>query len=393
MTPVRLAAAALALALSILPAAGRAEEARAGTAALPTVSVITAAVGEVTARVVVTGTLVARERVAVTPGVDGLRIESLSADAGDTVAEGEVLARLAVDTIEVALAQNASQIASAEAQIAQAKAQILSAEATARQARLALERARTLTTKGVSAQDVLDQRQAAADSADAQLAVARQALSAAEAGRRLFIAQRDEQELRRGKTEIRAPRAGLVLSRNAVVGQVAAMGGGALYTIAEGGDIELDAEVPETVLPRLAAGDSAAVLAAGMDAPVAGRVRLVMPEVDATTRLGRLRISLPAGAGLRAGAFARATIVVDSRHGLVLPVSAVNTDGGASTVQLVREGVIVTQQVTTGLSEGARIEIVSGLAAGDVVVARAGTFLRDGDRVRTEMLTDEEVKG
>lgn len=68
--------------------------------------------------------------------------------------------------------------------------------------------------------------------ANAQVAVARRALTA-EAGRKLIEAQRAELELRRSKTEVKAPRAGLILSRNAVVGQIASAGGNPLFTIAE----------------------------------------------------------------------------------------------------------------------------------------------------------------
>ena len=363
-------------------------------APLPTVSVVAAASGPIAERLVVTGTLVAREQVFVSAGVDGLKIESLGADVGDRVTEGAVLARLAVDTIDVQLAQNTSQIAAADAQIAQAEAQILAAEANARQAAAALERAKTLTAKGVSAQDVLDQRLAGADSADAQLAVARQTLVSAKASRHLMQAQRDELQLRRSKTEIKAPRTGLVLARNALVGQVAGLAGGALFVLAEDGDIELAADVPEVALPRLAVGQPVAVLPAGLTQAVEGRVRLIAPEIDATTRLGRLRIALPSSTGLHVGSFARGTVEIARSTGLLLPVSAVNDSDGQKTVQVVDGGVVATRTVTVGLSDAGRVEITSGLAPGDLVVSRAGTFLRDGDHVKPLLpAATEEAKG
>lgn len=112
--------------------------------AVPTVSVVKAGRQALNQKVIVTGTLVAREQVLVTPGVDGLKIESIFFDAGDRVEEGAVLARLAVDTIDVQLAQNTSQLASSDAQIAQARAQITSAEAAAAQSGKALERGQAL---------------------------------------------------------------------------------------------------------------------------------------------------------------------------------------------------------------------------------------------------------
>ena len=106
---------------------------------VPTVSVVSAGRQALSQKVIVTGTLVAREEVLVTPGVEGLKIETILVDAGDRVKEGDVLARLAVDSIDVLLAQNTSQLASTDAQIAQARAQIAAAEATWMEASEALE--------------------------------------------------------------------------------------------------------------------------------------------------------------------------------------------------------------------------------------------------------------
>lgn len=360
---------------------------------VPTVSVVSAGRQALSQKVIVTGTLVAREEVLVTPGVEGLKIETILVDAGDRVKEGDVLARLAVDSIDVLLAQNTSQLASTDAQIAQARAQIAAAEASSTQAGQALERARTLTQKGFTATETLEQRQAAADQATAQLSVARQALSAAEAGRTLVEAQRDELELRRSKTDITAPRAGLILSRNAVVGQVASAGGNPLFVIAENGDIELDADVTETLLPQLKVGQKVAVRPSGVDKPVDGVVRLVQPEIKASTRLGKARIALPGAESLRVGAFARGTIEVAHSEGLVLPVTAIADDGGAATVQVVKDGVVDTRQVKTGLTDAGLVEVTDGLAEGELVVSKAGTFLRDGDKVKPQVVAGAAATG
>ncbi|WP_237153631.1 efflux RND transporter periplasmic adaptor subunit [Oryzibacter oryziterrae] len=361
---------------------------------VPTVSVITAATDDLSQKVIVTGTLVAREEVSVTPGVEGLKIEALLADVGDTVKAGQVLARLATDTIDVALAQNASQIASAEAQIAQAAAQILSAQASATQAQTALDRARTLTGKGVTSQDTLDQRVAAADAANAQLAVAKQGLAVAEAARKLLDAQRAEIALRKSKTDVIAPKAGVILTRAAKIGQVAASSATPMFVIAEDGKIELDAEVTETALPRLKAGQTVKVTPSGVDVAIEGTIRLVDPLVDATTRLGKARIALPSDAGLKIGSFASAVVEVASARGVVLPVSAVNTLSDETSVQIVdKDGVVQTRPVDLGISDAGRVEIKSGVTEGDVVVLRAGTFLRAGDHVKAEIAKVTGAKG
>ncbi|MBS1165740.1 MAG: bepF 2 [Proteobacteria bacterium] len=360
---------------------------------VPTVSVVKAGRQALSQKVLVTGTLVAREQVLVTPGVEGLKIESIAVDAGDRVEEGAVLARLAVDTIDVQLAQNTSQLASSDAQIAQARAQITSAEALATQTAQALKRGQALVGTDAIAKEAFDQRQLAAEQAKAQVLVARETLNSAEAGRKLIEAQRAELELRRSKTEIKAPRAGLILSRNAVVGQVAAASGNPLFVIAEKGDIELDADVTETLLPELKVGQKVAVQPSGSAISVNGVVRLVQPEINAATRLGKVRIALPADQGLRVGAFARGTVEVAHSEGLVLPVTAVTDEDGVPTVQVVKDGVVDTRKVKTGLTDAGLIEVKDGVAEGELVVSKAGTFLRGGDKVKPQVIEGAGVKG
>lgn len=392
----RVTALALLAAVALAPLPAFAEEAApaaAEAARPPAVTVVAAARRPVAATVIVTGTLKPREEVEVTADVDGLKVEEILADAGDTVKAGAVLARLSTDSLEISLAQNASQIASADAAIAQAKGQIVEAEANAKQAASQLERARTLAGKGVSSQDVLDQRVAAADAAEARLAVARQALAAAEAAKAVTEAQRREWELKLSKATVEAPAGGLVLSRSARLGAVVSAQSGALFRIAEDGEIELAADVPETVLARLTAGQGVDVLPAGARAPVHGTIRLVSPEVDATTRLGTVRVALPAAAGLKAGAFARGTVELARSNGVALPVTAVLTSGDAPVVQVVKDGKVETRTVETGISGDGWVEIKSGLAEGEMVVARSGTFLRDGDAVTPVASADEGAKG
>ncbi|WP_370677817.1 efflux RND transporter periplasmic adaptor subunit [Pleomorphomonas sp. PLEO] len=360
---------------------------------VPTVSVVKAGRQALSQKVVVTGTLVAREQVLVTPGIEGLKIESIAFDAGDRVEEGAVLARLAVDTIDVQLAQNTSQLASADAQIAQARAQITSAEASATQTAQAFQRGQDLVKTNAIAKEDFDQRQLATAQAKAQVLVARETLASAEAGRKLVEAQRAELELRRSKTEIKAPRAGLILSRSAVVGQVAAASGTPLFVIAENGDIELDADVTETLLPELSVGQKVAVQSSGSVASVDGVVRLVQPEINATTRLGKARIALPDGKGLRVGAFARGTVEVAHTEGLVLPVTAVTDQEGVPTVQVVKDGVVDTRKVKTGLTDAGLVEVKDGVAEGELVVSKAGTFLRGGDKVKPQIVEGMGVKG
>jgi RND family efflux transporter MFP subunit len=228
---------------------------------------------------------------------------------------------------------------------------------------------------------VFDQRQSAARTAAAQLVSARDGLTLSEAEHAQIEAQRRELSWRLGKTEIVAPVAGLVSRRNARIGALASGAADPMFRIIANGEIELDAEVPETELAGLKVGQKAVIAVAGVG-QVEGRVRLVSPEVDRATRLGRVRIFLGDDERLRIGSFGRGTVVTATGEGLVVPAAAVLFAANGPQVQVVEDGRVATRGVTTGIESGGRIEITSGLLEGQSVVAKAGTFLRDGDAIR-----------
>lgn len=346
----------------------------------PSVTVVRAVHGPIAERVVVTGTLVPREEVLVSPQVEGLAIIEILAEEGDAVQAGQVLARLSRETVETALMQNAAQALRTDAATAQARASVVEAQATRAQADLALARTRDLLATGNAAREVFETRDAAARIAAARIEAATNALRAAEADRALAEAQRRELQVRLARTELRAPVAGVVSRRAARLGAVVMGAGDPLFRIIEGGAVELEADVPETSLARLRPGQPAGIEVVGM--PRTGRVRLVSPEVSRTTRLGRVRVSLEGEAGgLPVGGFARATVETARRDGVLAPLSAVLFQADGPVVQVVRGGMVETRRVEVGLRDSKQAEIVSGLAEGEDVVAVSGSFIRGGDRV------------
>jgi HlyD family secretion protein len=347
----------------------------------PVVTVARAVEREIVERAIVTGTLVPREEILVAAEVEGLRIVEVLAEEGDVVKQGQVLARLSRDLLEAQLAQNAASLARSEAAIAQAKSTILQAEAANVEAQQGLERARALQRTGNTTEAVLEQRVALARGAEGRLAAARDGLRIAEADRAAQEAMRREIEVRLSRTEIKAPVAGIVSRKTARIGATASSVGDPLFRMIKDGEIELEGEVPETQVTRLAKGAPARIV---IDATrtLDGRVRRVDPEVDRATRLGKVRIALPKNEGLRIGAFARGTVEVARRAGVSVPLSAIIHDAEGSTVLAVVEDKVEARRVRTGLSAEGFVEIAEGLAAGESVVARAGSFLREGDVVR-----------
>ena len=344
----------------------------------PAVTVVTAMRGPIAETATLTGTLVPREEVLVSPQIDGLAITEILAEEGDYVSAQQVLARLSHDVLDASVAQNTAQLSRADAAVAQARSLIAEVQANRQQAELALNRTRELVAGGNASRELLEQRQALSQTASARVESAGNAIHVAEADRALALAQRQELLVRLARTELRAPVAGLVSRRTARTGAVVTGGGDALFRIIEGGLVELDADVPETLLARLRPGQPAVIDTVG--GVRAGQVRLVSPEVGRTTRLGRVRVAVD-GNGLITGSFARARVETARRDGVLVPLSAVLFQPDGAVVQVVRDGVVDSRRVTVGLRSPTQAEITDGVTAGEAIVSVSGTFVRAGDRV------------
>jgi RND family efflux transporter MFP subunit len=376
----------------LLPlAASAAGAAQPQGAPVPAVSVTRTAEREITEQAVVTGTLVPREEVLVAPELEGLRITEILVEEGEAVTKGQVLARLATDLLETELARNTASLARAEAGVAQARNQIVQAEAAQVEAAQALERTRTLIRGGNATEAQLEQRVSAARAAEGRLAAARDGLRITEAERQSEDAQRREIQVRLARAAIKAPQAGIIARKNAKVGATATAAGDPLFRIIANGEIELEGEVTETQLVRLREGAPAQI---GIDQgrTIEGRVRNISPEVDRATRLGRVRIVLPRDPALRIGAFARGTVELARTTGVTVPLSAVLYSAKGAAVQVVVDGRIEARQVRTGLSADSFIQ-VEGVSTGDLVVTRAGSFLRNGDAVRPVLAEAAQADG
>jgi HlyD family secretion protein len=347
----------------------------------PAIRVVSAERRELVERLVVTGSILPRQEAAVGVDLSGMIVQQLLADQGDVVKKGDVLAVLDRSMLDTQLAQADANRAQAEASIAQVAAQITDAEIAVRQASESLERARELQKKGIAAQSQLDSAVNAYDSADAKLEAARKALAASTAQLGVIDAQKRNVELQIEKTQVRSPADGLVLARNATLGGIVGATGGALFRIAIDGDLELSASVSETSLSRLKAGMPVEIRAAGAAEPIQGAVRMIEPEVSQTSRMGIVRIALARDEAVRAGNFARGTIETMRRDSVAVPSAALIYRGPDGFLQKVADGKVSTVPVEIGVRADGFVEVINGVAAGDEVVSRAGTFVADGDMV------------
>lgn len=356
-------------------------EKTAADAALPAVSVIKVTEADFVETVLITGSVVARDEILIAPEVEGLRVLELLADEGDTVTKGQILARLSNDALQAQLAQSEANIARSDAAIAVARSTIVQAEAAVKEAANAFDRAKPLKQAGHVSEATYDQREAAANTAQSKLVATRDGLTSAMADKAAFEAQRRELVWKNGRTEVRSPVDGRISRRTARVGGVASAANDAMFRIIARGEVELDAELPESDVGKVREGQVAHVAVTG-SGDVTGTVRLISSEVDRSTRLGKIKVFFGVNPSLRLGAFGRGTIETGKSRGLAVPPSAVVYTPEGATVQVVMQGRVLARPVKTGLKTQQSIEIVDGLTAGDTVVAKSGSFLRDGDAVR-----------
>jgi RND family efflux transporter MFP subunit len=349
--------------------------------AAPAVTVSKVTTNDFVETAVVSGSLIPREEILVSPEIEGLRVLQLLADEGDRVKKGDILARLVSEQIDAQIAQNQANLARSVAAIAQAESQIAQAEAQAKEAAAQLERAEPLKKSGYLSGATYDQRESAARTTAAQLVAARDGLTAAKADKAQVEAQGRELQWRRSNTDVTAPQDGVISRRNARMGALASSIGEPMFRIIQRGEIELDAEIVETELKNVKVGQKA-IVSVPQIGDFEGKVRLVSPEVDKTTRLGRVKVFLGSSPQLRIGSYARGLIETARSRGLGIPTSAVTFDQGTNFVQVVIDNKVKKQAVRLGLISGDLVEVKEGLNNSDLVVTRAGTFLRDGDTVR-----------
>lgn len=285
--------------------------------------------------------------------LSGLRIAEVAVEVGDTVKRGDLLLRLDARTLQAQLGQSQASVAQAAA----------NQDVAARRARRTAELAEG---RFVSLQDA-EQAAAEATSAQAQLNTAQASLEAA--------------RVQLGFTAVRAPVDGVVSAREVQPGQVVAAGGELLRLIREG-RLEWRAELAENDLVRVMPGAVVRVEdpAGGF---VEGRVRQVSPALDPQRRTGTVYVDLAEQTNLRAGMFAAGRIVVGRGAATVIPLEAVvRRDGREYAFVVDGESRARERRIETGATEGADIEVRSGLREDDRVVARGGGFLGDGDLVR-----------
>ena len=357
-------------------------------AADPAPEVTTAAVVEVRgggpAVLDASGYVTARRQATVSSKVTGKIVEVL-VEEGMAVAEGQVLARLDDSTQRAALRL-------AEANLEAARGALAETEARLAKARLDRRRAERLVAEAVAPEEQLDAAATEVDALAARLALERDRIEVA--GREVAI-----QRIAVDDTVIRAPFAGVAISKNAQPGEMispVSAGGGftrtGICTVVDMDSLEIEVDVGESYIQRVHAGQPVeAVLDAYPEWRIPARVITTIPAADREKATVRVRIAfdrfdpriLPdMGAKVSFLAERAAGAAPDEpRSRLLIPRAAVREEGGERRVWVVEEGRVEDRAVELGARSGDRVQVLSGLAAGERVVVESSEELAEGREV------------
>jgi RND family efflux transporter MFP subunit len=230
------------------------------------------------------------------------------------------------------------------------------------------ERAIALQGRGFVSKAEIDSKRASRDAANAQVRVAQAQLGATRA--------------QIGQLDVIAPTAGLILARNVEVGQIVSPGTGALFRMAEGGQMEMQAQLSQQDLAFVHAGMPASITPVGSQSSIAGSVWQVAPVIDPKSRLGQVRIQIPYTPTVKPGGFAEARITAGSTTAPVLPQSAVLSDERGNYVYVVNgKKEVERRNIQIGTVNEAGVTIAAGLSGNEAVVLSAGPFLNPGQKV------------
>lgn len=328
-----------------------------------TVTVDTVREGQIDSTIVGTGTVAAWREMPISSEANGLAIIEIHADEGDRVRKGQVLARLNQGLLLAQLDQNRAAVAEAEASLANARSD---------------ERRAHTVASGVISQQTIEQRETQVKTSAAKLASARALL--------------EETKTRLAQTEIVAPADAIVASRSVALGQVV-QAGTELFRLIQDGRIEVNALVPEADIFRVHPQQSARIV------DPTGRVthaavRLVAAVVDDRTRLGTVRVALPAETRLKPGMFVRVEIDAGSTTALTIPLKALVWREGRAAVFTVTDGGTATlRTVKAGRMTRSSVEVVQGLATGERIIVEGAGLLNEGEKIRAEVASVRPLAG
>ncbi len=329
----------------------------------------------------------------------GGRLARLRFEEGTRVRKGEVIAEIEHADVDAQLEASRRAVAEGEAQLGQA---IAARDEDLRN----LERQRALMKDGITTTATLTAAESSAAVSAARVKSAEAAIASARARVRVT-----EEAIE--NANVRAPFDGVVIKKRAEVGETvspfgvqgqASREGGAIATIADLAELEVQTEVSENSVAKLSAAMPAEVtLQAYQDQPYKGRLRQIFPSADRAKAIVEVRVSIlnpdahvkpemtasvtfqePGAARGRSGTATESGSSAAAPPVVLAPKRAIIQQGGASVVWVVSNGSSVRRVVALGSERIDQIEIKSGVVPGEVVVLNPPAGLTDRGIVRVK---------
>ena len=330
------------------------------------------------------GYVTPRRRATIAAKITG-RVIGVYFDEGVHVKEGQILAKLDDSDVKRALDSAVADRNSTKAQIADYEVQLKNAE-------LLVHRSKELQAAGVQSQEIVDNAVTSADSLRAKIALTKEQVAAAES--RINEAQQAVDN-----TVIRAPFEGIVVSKDAQVGEMVSpisAGGGftrtGIATIVDMNSNEIEVDVNEAYIARVVPEQRVtAVLDAYPDWQIPSKVRTVIPTADRQKATVKVRISfIKLDPKILPDMGVKVTFLGDEpkkQAGAVEPVATVPTaalrdDNGSKIVYIVKDNKLERRAVKPGNPRGSDTEIFAGLTPGDLVVTKGPPDLHDGESIQ-----------
>jgi RND family efflux transporter MFP subunit len=364
--------------------------------AIPTVPVVKAARENLSNDIVLTAEFIPYQEIDVMSKVAGY-IKTIGVDIGDRIREGDAIATLEVPEMQDELNKAASSIQAAESQIANANDELTRSRSAQEIAHLSYTRIQDVSRKeaGLVPQQEVDEAHSRDLQAQAQVSGAQSLLKEAE--QRADVARGELARLKTmfKYTSITAPFDGVVTKRYANTGSMIQAGTSSqtqampVIRLSQNNLLRLIVPVPESSVPSIHGGETAAVNVPVLHRTFPGRVTRFADKVQMTTRTMDTEVDVPnPDLILVPGMYAEVILNIDQRnHALAVPLDAVEGTGSAARAYTVSDaGVIAVVPVTTGIQNAQSIEILSGLAEGQEVITGRHAGLRDGEKVQPKIM-------
>jgi RND family efflux transporter MFP subunit len=321
-------------------------------------------------------------------------IKNINVDVGDRVAQGQLLAVLEVPEMADDLARAQAGVERSLAEVARAKDELQRSQSAHEIAHLSYTRLKGVSEQrpGLVAQQEIDDAQSKDLVSEAQVSAGRSNLAATEQQVRVNTAEMQKVKTLADYTRVTAPFAGVVTKRYADTGSMIQAGTASntqampVVRLSENSLLRLILPVPESAVPTVHIGQSVEVRVPTLNRTFPGRVARFSDKLSLSTRTMDTEVDVAnPSLVLIPGMYAEVNLQLDRRQGvLAVPVTAV--DGDQVTV-VTRENRIEKRRVQLGLETAAKVEVRSGLKAGDLVVVGSRSGLEAGQEVRPKITT------